>query len=176
MPHALPGPFFAVVLIAMLALAPACDVFDEPAKDLAGRWTIDQVITREYVSDGTLTRDETARDLGILDLQRVESGRDQATAPQAFIDLFLPFVLLKENLALTVFDDRRVGSQWAGLDQRIAFGGVGANNRGQNEFSYVATTVLNGNTLTLLYVQNDNPPNTFYMSLRQEVTLTRASS
>ncbi len=176
----------AVLTVALLG---GCDLLSvdppDPVALYRGDWQIDEVRTQEFTSTGEIISDDTARDLGVLeigvktvsfDVINEEITRDVATAPPEFLALFRPFVLLAEASALTRYDDGSVGSAVSAIELRLVFSGNGRSNRSGSlltDFSHVATATLDGDRLTLLYVESAHPLGTFRMSRRQEVRLRR---
>ncbi|GAB5518203.1 MAG: hypothetical protein RhofKO_04540 [Rhodothermales bacterium] len=159
---------------------------DKPAEEIRGTWSIIDVRTQTFEADGTVTSDETVTDMGTLqflfDVPLPPSGipgldlgeRDGLLAPAAFLRLFRPSQELQRRGAATVFlvnGESIVGVQWGRLDRRLVFSGYSGPE--QRSLSYVATTTLDGDQLTLLYVEADHPLDTFGMSYRQEVQLRR---
>lgn len=159
---------------------------DKPADDIRGAWTILSVNTQTYDADGTVLTDETVTNMGTLqfdyDIPLPDSGipgldlgeRDGMIAPLEFLSLFRPSQELRRRSAGTAFrigGENVSGVQWGRLDRRLVFSGF--SGREDKFLSYVATTTLDDDKLTILYIEARHPLDTFGMSYRQEVQLQR---
>ncbi|MEM1095559.1 MAG: hypothetical protein AAGJ10_13240 [Bacteroidota bacterium] len=183
------------LVLAILSVT-GCDINtlwpDYPGDDIEGLWVVESINTRTYAADGTVLTDETTRDLGTIEFgydvavlgssNQVLFRTDGAIASQPLIEAFRPIQLLRDFFAIRRFviegtdgEDNRTGAgpQWVALDERLVFHGLGSNNIGEEEFSYVLTTVFDGGALTLLYVEADHPLDQHYLSYRQEARLRR---
>ncbi|MEM0962592.1 MAG: hypothetical protein AAGK21_08670 [Bacteroidota bacterium] len=185
---AVPSAVARLVPFALALVVGGCDLFTSVASDpvgpYRGDWRIDVVETQEFASDGTVTRDERLRDLGTLRIavQTVDGPfgttitEDAASGPPSFAALFRPFERLGEAGALRAYPDGTVGSGVSAIELRLVFDGIGLSNQNgfvQTDFSYVATATLDGDLLTMLYVERGHGGGTFGMSYRQEVRLAR---